>query len=101
MGDGMISNYAETKLILLDAINRPPIVLHHYRMLKYSKISIGKTINCKDMFILRPSDTISIRFEYCEDITNCLGMVINGVECGIYWKHDRIMKWLSKNCQEL
>lgn len=94
------SEYISSKEQLLSSLNRNPISIQRYAMTKYAKISIGESLNAKDMFILRPKDIIKVKWEHINEDIKCLKMIIDGQEYPIYWKDEKVKLWLSKNTKE-
>jgi hypothetical protein len=94
--------YLRSKSVLLDHLKEDPIIVYRYMLNNYCKISIGKSVNIRDMYILKPNDIISVKWNY-RDIKSpvCIKIIIDDKENDIYWKNDKIVKWLEKNTNKL
>ena len=95
-------DYLLSKDELLGRLEDDPVILIEYEMVKYSKISIGESLNVRDMFILKPKERIKVQWNYIvKDNPACMGMIIGEKLYSIYWKDEKIIKWISRNCKEL
>lgn len=86
---------------LKGALKYEPIRIIEYEMIKYAKISIGESVNVRDMFILKPGDYIKVKWMYSKIDMICLKMIINDKDYPVYWKNEKIKKWLDKNTKEM
>lgn len=94
--------YNNSKLVLLSQLQKPIIVVNIYKMTKYSKISIGESLNTKDMFILKPNEIIKVKWDLTDNNNPiCLVIIINNTEYPVYWKINKILTWIEKNTEEL
>lgn len=96
------AEYQNSKIMLLSRLKDDPIILKSYILQRYCKISIGASLNTKDMFILKPKELIQVKWNYKDDKNPlCIKMIIQDIENDIYWKNSKIIQWLEKNTQKV
>jgi len=96
-----LTEYINSINKLRDGLNKEPIAIFEYRMKKYCKISIGKSVNIRDMFILKPGDIIKVKWIFSKDDMVCSKMIIDDISYDVYWKNEKIKKWIEKNTEKM
>lgn len=94
-------DYNKSKIELINQSNSDQIIINSYVLIRYCKISIGKCLNTKDMYILKPKDIIQVKWNYSIPTPICLKMIIQDKEHDVYWKNEKIIQWIDKNTTKI
>jgi len=94
--------YLDSKEQLIDSLKNEPIAIKEYVVSNYCKISLGESIKDKNVLMLKPNDTVNVEWNYTDkNAPQCLSVMIENTTYGMYWKNDKITKWIQKNTKDL
>lgn len=92
------TQYVESLEILKQSLQRLPIYKNLYIITTYCKLSVGKNLDNKEVIQLKPNTEIIIDWQITNDKElQCLRICINNKKYKLYWKANKMDKWLSKN----
>lgn len=94
--------YLNSKDQLMSGLVKEPIGIVEYEISNYCKISLGDSIKTKTVTTLKPDDVVSVEWNYTNKKSpKCLSMTLEGVSHNVYWKNEKILKWIEKNTKDL